>query len=251
MSTISDKTVTYYQKIASDYDKWFLTPMHIVMDREEKEGVRKWVKESNLILDVGCGTGRMTSFLKDMGFEVVGVDISRPMLEFAKSRVPGINLIQASADALPFVDKSFDSNVSMWGCLCHVDDPYLTLEEFVRVTRKRLVFSIYGYIAYRVLLRITAIIRNPQNALKYALGGRNVQIPARYYPIGDFLDNLPNNVKLVESSGVNLIPMILPNAMGKDSNFISISQDLDQILLKLPFLKSGAAVFLVVLDVIG
>lgn len=35
-------------------------------------------------LDFGCGTGRSSRFLRDLGFEVVGVDISAPML--AKAR---------------------------------------------------------------------------------------------------------------------------------------------------------------------
>jgi len=39
-------------------------------------------------LDFGCGTGRSTRFLRDLGFEVVGVDISRPMLEKAREFDP-------------------------------------------------------------------------------------------------------------------------------------------------------------------
>ena len=39
-------------------------------------------------LDFGCGTGRSTRFLRRLGFEVVGVDISRPMLEKARELDP-------------------------------------------------------------------------------------------------------------------------------------------------------------------
>jgi len=243
--------VSYYQKIASNYDNWFLTPMHIAMDREEKERVRKWIDKSSTILDVGCGTGRITLFLKEMGFEVVGVDISKSMLELAKGRVRGVDFVQASADALPFVNKSFGVNVSIWGCLCHVDDPYFVIEEFVRVTKGRLIFSIYGYIAYKVLLRVTAAIRNPRNVLRYAMGSGGAQIPARFYPINEFLQNLPKNVKLVESSGVNMAPMLLPNTVGKNSKLITLSQELDQIFLRMPVVKSGASIFFVVLDIVG
>jgi SAM-dependent methyltransferase len=243
--------VDYYQEIASDYDKWFLTPMHVVMDREEKEAVRKWIKQSRVVLDVGCGTGRMTSFLSEMGFEVVGVDISKSMLDVAKSRVAGADLVRATANALPFVDKSFDTNVSIWGCLCHVEDPYFAIGEIVRVTKKKLIFSIYGNIAYKVLLRITALIRNPQNALRYVQGSGSVQVPARYYAIREFLDNLPKNVKLVEFLGINLVPMLLPNIIGRKSSLITLFQDLDRIMLKIPFLRYGASSFLVVAEVLG
>lgn len=39
-------------------------------------------------LDFGCGAGRSTRFLKDLGFEVIGVDVSRAMLTEARRRDP-------------------------------------------------------------------------------------------------------------------------------------------------------------------
>jgi SAM-dependent methyltransferase len=40
-------------------------------------------------LDFGCGTGRSTRFLRGLGFGVVGVDISEPMLVRARELDPG------------------------------------------------------------------------------------------------------------------------------------------------------------------
>lgn len=39
-------------------------------------------------LDFGCGAGRSTRFLKQLGFETIGVDISVAMLEQARTRDP-------------------------------------------------------------------------------------------------------------------------------------------------------------------
>lgn len=39
-------------------------------------------------LDFGCGTGRSTRFLKDLDFEVTGVDVSHVMLDQARARDP-------------------------------------------------------------------------------------------------------------------------------------------------------------------
>lgn len=39
-------------------------------------------------LDFGCGAGRSSRFLRGLGYRVVGVDISRPMLRIARDRDP-------------------------------------------------------------------------------------------------------------------------------------------------------------------
>jgi ubiquinone/menaquinone biosynthesis C-methylase UbiE len=39
-------------------------------------------------LDFGCGTGRSTRFLREMAFEVIGVDVSEIMLNHARGRDP-------------------------------------------------------------------------------------------------------------------------------------------------------------------
>ncbi len=39
-------------------------------------------------LDFGCGTGRSTRFVRDLGFHTVGIDISEPMLAQARERDP-------------------------------------------------------------------------------------------------------------------------------------------------------------------
>ena len=40
-------------------------------------------------LDFGCGAGRSTRFLRELGFDVTGIDVSEPMLHQAAERDPG------------------------------------------------------------------------------------------------------------------------------------------------------------------
>ena len=49
--------------------------------------IREHVRGSKA-LDFGCGAGRSTRFLSELGFETVGVDISEPMLARARERDP-------------------------------------------------------------------------------------------------------------------------------------------------------------------
>jgi SAM-dependent methyltransferase len=65
-------------------------------------------------LDLGCGAGRNAVPLARMGWEVVGIDSSRPMLDAAAKRAHDeglddrIEWVLAPMDALPAGDASFD-----------------------------------------------------------------------------------------------------------------------------------------------
>jgi ubiquinone/menaquinone biosynthesis C-methylase UbiE len=45
--------------------------------------------KGNRAIDFGCGTGRSTRFLKQLGFEVTGIDISEDLLTHAREMDPG------------------------------------------------------------------------------------------------------------------------------------------------------------------
>ncbi len=52
-------------------------------------------------LDFGCGAGRSTRFLRDLGFDVVGVDISRAMLAEARAADPAGRYVWVAANDPP------------------------------------------------------------------------------------------------------------------------------------------------------
>ena len=67
-------------------------------------------RASNRLLDVGCGAGRNAQPLADLGWDVVGTDLSWPMLRAAAERpVRGrLGLALAPMDRLPMRDRSVD-----------------------------------------------------------------------------------------------------------------------------------------------
>jgi SAM-dependent methyltransferase len=66
-------------------------------------------------LDFGCGTGRSTRFLRDLGFEVVGVDIAESMLARARERDPDGDYRRVPDGDLPGLDAgSFDLILSVF-----------------------------------------------------------------------------------------------------------------------------------------
>ena len=70
--------------------------------------IRKYVTGSRA-LDFGCGTGRSTRFLRDLGMTAVGIDISAPMLEEARRRDPaGVYRLVEAGDVPAVADARFD-----------------------------------------------------------------------------------------------------------------------------------------------
>ena len=60
-------------------------------------------------LDFGCGAGRSTRFLRELGFDVVGADISERMLRRARERDPeGDYRIVPDSDLSGFAEATFD-----------------------------------------------------------------------------------------------------------------------------------------------
>src|SRR5262245_36757817 len=56
------------------------------------------------VLDLGSGPGDGTAILARTGTSIAGVDFSRPMVEVARRRHPGIPFHEADAETLPFPD---------------------------------------------------------------------------------------------------------------------------------------------------
>lgn len=65
------------------------------------------------ILDLCCGTGELTTVIAGKGLveDLVGVDISEPAIEIARTKTPRmpITFMAASADDLPFNSSQFDN----------------------------------------------------------------------------------------------------------------------------------------------
>jgi SAM-dependent methyltransferase len=89
-------------------------------------------------VDLGCGTGFVCAWLARAGLHPVGIDISQAQIESAMSfqRDFGLTfrLDRANAEAVPYVDASFDLAVSEYGASVWCD-PYRWIPEAARLLR--------------------------------------------------------------------------------------------------------------------
>jgi SAM-dependent methyltransferase len=96
---------------------------------------------SGKLIDVGCGTGAHSAAFNELGWAVIGVDVSDDQLRLARGR--GLEVVQAPAEQLPFEDASFDAAVSMW-THTDVEDFPAAIRELARVLRPGAPFVYLG-----------------------------------------------------------------------------------------------------------
>ncbi|MEW4467254.1 class I SAM-dependent methyltransferase [Parasphingorhabdus sp. JC815] len=73
------------------------------------------------VLDIGCGTGETSLIAVEAGAEVTGVDVSKPMLDLARSRVDG-RAEMLLTDASEYrADEGFDLIISRFGVMFFED----------------------------------------------------------------------------------------------------------------------------------
>lgn len=84
------------------------------------------LRDTDSVLDIGCGNGRLTRLAARTAARAVGVDLSAPMLERARESAAGERLtnvthLQADAQVYPFAPGSFDVALSRFGVMFFAD----------------------------------------------------------------------------------------------------------------------------------
>ncbi|MFB6202218.1 MAG: class I SAM-dependent methyltransferase [Halorhabdus sp.] len=127
-----------------------------LIDRREKEAVLEALGpvEDKRVLEIACGTGRFTVMLAERGADVVGLDISQPMLQQGRQNaaVAGVSdhlqFFRGDAERLPFPDDHFDAVLAMR--FFHLaDDPTAYLREMRRVATDVIVFDTFNRFSAR------------------------------------------------------------------------------------------------------
>lgn len=149
-------------KAKKDIFNW-IAPVYGIFYRWQKQHYRRifnsfcqnmdWHKYRKII-DIGCGTGAMTSVLSERGLLVTGVDPAAKMLQIASSKPENkqIRYIQGNVlERLPFADQHFDIAIAAY--VAHgisAPERQIMYKEMNRLARYKIVF--YDYNENRALL---------------------------------------------------------------------------------------------------
>jgi SAM-dependent methyltransferase len=124
-SVAFDRAAAYYDSTRG------LSPEGVLRTTEALAGA---LGDEGPILEVGVGTGQVALPLRATGRRVVGLDLSRPMLEalVAKDEARDVPVVEGDATAMPFRDDAFAGAYLRW-VLHLIGDWTAAIAEIARV----------------------------------------------------------------------------------------------------------------------
>lgn len=158
MEDITGLTINTYNEIAEQYTQDFFN------NEEDKKFVNEFVKylNGNKILDMGCGCGNLTKeFIKD-GYDTVGIDLSKKMIEIARKKVPNTRFEIQDIRKTNFEDETFDG-LFVSRSLIHIKSEEIqkTLQEFYRILKNNGVVGIIVRVTEEPFEQIEKEVYNP------------------------------------------------------------------------------------------
>jgi SAM-dependent methyltransferase len=175
---VEDAGETKTEMNPEKYEAWFLTPFGRWADRAEKKLIARaiQIKPGDKFLDAGCGTAHFTAEFVKYGGVVYGLDSSREMLDYARTRHPGPIFIRGDAEAAPFGENRFDVAV-MITVLEFMKEPRRALLEMKRILKPS-GHLVLGFLNRRgpwgILRRIRAFLGNAFWKKAHLFGRRDI-----------------------------------------------------------------------------
>lgn len=197
MKTLIDNK-TYYDNFAKNYENERNKGYHKMIDDIEISILRKYLKENDSVLEVGCGTGLILSKVVKFVVNGIGIDISENMLKIAKNK--GLNVFYGNGEEIPFSDNQFDV-VYSFKVLPHIKNIENVLNEIKRVTKPNgiILLEFYNKYSMRTLIKF---IKKPQ---KISENINDTLVFTRFDSLFDIKKILPKEFKIIATNGVRVI----------------------------------------------
>ncbi|RLF94785.1 hypothetical protein DRN50_04825 [Thermococci archaeon] len=175
----------FYDLLAEVYEEKYSDTLNRKMRDEEKKLLLRYLKHGN-VLDIGCGLGYHSKFLKKNNFNVYSLDISKNMILMGNVQ----NGIVAEATKLPFKSSFFDNIISIFGALNHANI-VLFSKELERVLKDdgRFLITVANALCFKNILRLRV---KKKGKIKIRIKGKTYSTNLRYYTPNDLKEVFRN-----------------------------------------------------------
>ncbi len=134
-------------------------------------------RKCNRLLDIGFGAGTMLEVAKDMGWEVYGLEVSKPAAEQARQR--GFNVVHGDLAGSGYDEGYFDV-ITASEILEHLPAPESDLREIVRILRPGGLF--WGTtpsakaLSFKILKLNWSVLSPPEHIQLYSSKGAHLML---------------------------------------------------------------------------
>lgn len=118
-----DKIESLYDRVAKEYAETF-SGEHEKKPKDQEILYRfsREIRDRRPVWDFGCGPGQTTKYLKNLGIEISGLDLSEELLEQARTIRPEINFRKGNILELDFENDSIAGVVAFYAIVHFTED---------------------------------------------------------------------------------------------------------------------------------
>ena len=184
------KLINSFNKLANTYDEETNSFSHKIVEYITRENLLKELPLPNKklkLLDLGGGTGKNSLHFSKLGYNVTLLDISSESLKIAESKFKNENLqieiINASGEAIPISNESFDIIVMLGSVISYTPNPKQLLKECNRILKSGGIF----YFDFDNVLRFCHKIKDIELLINLIEEKENIsQMGPEDYPVRSF-----------------------------------------------------------------
>ncbi len=159
-----------------------------------QQPVSRLIKPSDIVLDLGCGSGIFIPIISPLCNRLMGVEVAPVLAEQSREVVRKFNLqntsiIQGSAEEIPFGENSFDAVLSV-DLLHHLEHLDRSLREIKRVLKSSGTLIVYEPNILNFLLLIMCLLdRNEHGVLKLGRRKAYKKLLEKYFIVENMVLN--------------------------------------------------------------
>ena len=142
LTNAEQQTVDSYNRYGK---RWSADHLDFSFWEKELKRLKKYLPDGK-ILEIGSGGGRDAKELIKAGYDYLGTDISKGLLNSARENNPGVKFILKSVYDLDFPDNTFDG---FWACAVLLHIPKTRIDEALKQLYKVTKSTGVGFISVK------------------------------------------------------------------------------------------------------